>query len=239
MPVQLALRGVSKSYADHLVLDDVSLTVRPGERLCVVGDNGSGKSTLLRLLAGAEPPDDGTVTVSDGGGGTGHLGQTIDLPGHLPVQRTIDAALAELRTIETRLRRSATLLEDSAASEDPAATAAPLLSEYGALLHVFEERGGYEADARTERSLHALGLGGLDRDRPLHSLSGGNRARLGLACLLASAPRLMLLDEPTNHLAPALVEELETALESFGGAVVVVSHDRALSGRFRGERLRL
>ncbi|MGW6509189.1 ATP-binding cassette domain-containing protein, partial [Streptomyces niveus] len=100
---QLSMKDVSKSYGDRTVLDQVSLSVRPGEKAGVIGENGSGKSTLLRLLAGAEAPDGGEVTVRFPGG-VGHLAQTLGLDLRLSVQAAVDAALAELRELERRIR---------------------------------------------------------------------------------------------------------------------------------------
>ncbi|MFI6982711.1 ribosomal protection-like ABC-F family protein [Embleya sp. NPDC050154] len=217
-PTQLTLRNVAKTYADHPVLTDVSLTVKPGERVGIVGENGSGKSTLLRLIAGLETPDDGTVTVTSTGG-IGHLGQTLDLPGTHTVRQAIDAALADLRAIERRLREVEADLTEAR------------LSEYGDLLSAFEARGGYDADARTGRAIQALGLGAIPPDRRLDALSGGERARLGLACLLASAPEVMLLDEPTNHLDATSLTWLEDRLREHPGTVVAISHDRLFLDR--------
>nr|WP_246364891.1 ATP-binding cassette domain-containing protein [Nonomuraea rhodomycinica] len=250
-------------------MSGVSLSVRPGERLGIVGENGSGKSTLLRLLAGAERPDSGEVVAT---GEIGHLGQTLGLPPHLTVQQAIDAALAGLRAMERRLREI-----EAALAADPATGQDTLLEEYGELLTAFETRGGYEADARVDRSLHALGLPHLatssapsprsatlvpatatpgqdepsgpcgeepttrggegrsatpgGRDRTLGSLSGGEQARLGLACVLAAAPATLLLDEPTNHLDESALGWLEERLTGYPGTVVVVSHDRIFLDR--------
>ncbi|MDT0343147.1 ribosomal protection-like ABC-F family protein [Streptomyces litchfieldiae] len=223
MSAQLVLKDVTKSYAGRLVLDHISLTVAPGSRVGIVGENGSGKSTLLRLIAGAAAPDDGTVTVA-APGGIGHLGQTLDLPNDHTVRGALDTALAELRAMERRLRE----LEAVLAAGDPAGD---VLVAYGDLLNAFEARGGYEADARADKALHALGLGGLPADRRLGDLSGGERARLGLACLLTSAPELMLLDEPTNHLDAAALTWLEDRLRAHRGTVVAVSHDRTFLER--------
>ncbi|MYW01313.1 ribosomal protection-like ABC-F family protein [Streptomyces sp. SID3343] len=218
MSAQLTVRNVSKAYTDRPVLDDVSLTVKPGEHVGIVGENGSGKSTLLRLIAGVDAPDDGTVTVT-APGGIGHLGQTLDLPDTHTVRQAIDAALADLRAMELRLRElEADLTEDR-------------LGEYGELLSTFEARGGYEADARTDKAVQVLGLGSIPYDRPLGALSGGERARLGLACLLAASPEVMLLDEPTNHLDPAAVVWLEDRLREHRGTVVAISHDRLFLDR--------
>ncbi|MDP9842089.1 macrolide transport system ATP-binding/permease protein [Streptosporangium lutulentum] len=213
MPTQLTLRGTCKSYGDRLVLDQVSFSVRPGERVGIVGENGCGKSTLLRLIAGIEKADDGEITVA-AGGGVGHLGQTLGLPADHTVQHAVDAALAELRAMETRMRElEADLTEDR-------------LAEYGDLLSVYEARDGYGADARVDKALHGLGLAHIDRDRRLGSLSGGEQARLGLACLLAASPEIMLLDEPTNHLDASSMDWLEERLRAHTGTVLAVSHDR-------------
>ncbi len=216
MPTQISIRDLTKSYGDRLLLDGVSLSVRPGERIGIVGENGAGKSTLLRILAGAEQPDEGHVVVR-ADGGIGYLGQTPDLPPDHTVQDAIDAALADLREMERRLRS----LESGLGHATPGA-----LEEYGELLTVFELRGGYEADARVEKALHALGLARLAHDRPLGGLSGGEQARLGLACLIAAAPEVMLLDEPTNHLDAAALDWLEDAVLAHRGTLLTVSHDR-------------
>ncbi|MBB2912415.1 macrolide transport system ATP-binding/permease protein [Streptosporangium becharense] len=196
------------------------------------------------MIAGVEQPDEGeVVTVS--GDGVGHLGQILDLPGHHTVQQAVDAALAELRAMERRMRE----LEADLATDGPDGCEARcedrcedrcgarlaghdrLLTEYGDLLSVYEARGGYEADARIDKAMHGLGLAHIGRDRRLGSLSGGEQARLGLACLLAAAPEVMLLDEPTNHLDEAATTWLEERLRAHRGTVVAVSHDRVFLDR--------
>ncbi|MBL1100436.1 ribosomal protection-like ABC-F family protein [Streptomyces coffeae] len=221
MPTQISLRGVTLSRGDRTLLDDVSFSVRPGERVGIVGENGAGKSTLLKVLAGSEPSDDGVVvTVADGG--TGHLGQTPELPSDRLVGDAIDAALAEVRAMERGLRELEAELGGCAPE---------VLAEYGDLLTAFEARDGYETDARVDKALHGLGLGDIGRDRRLGSLSGGEQARLGLACLITAAPEVMLLDEPTNHLDGAALTWLEDALRAHPGTVLAVSHDRVFLER--------
>ncbi|MFC8226237.1 ribosomal protection-like ABC-F family protein [Streptomyces sp. NPDC057287] len=220
---QLTVHDVSKAYGDRSVLDQVSLTVRPGEKAAVIGENGSGKSTLLRLMAGAEAPDSGDVTVSFPGG-TGYLAQTLTLGPRRTVQDAVDSALAELRALEHLIREAEEALSDGSPT-------GARLADYGDLLTAYEERGGYEADARTDAALHGLGLGHLTRDRELGTLSGGEQSRLALACVLAAAPELLLLDEPTNHLDDAAVSWLEAHLRAHRGTVVAVTHDRAFLER--------
>ena len=221
-PSQLSLKNVSLSFGDRVVLDQVSLSVRPGEKAGVVGENGSGKSTLLRLMAKALPSDEGEVTVTFPGG-VGHLAQTLDLAPHLTVQHAVDAALAELRALEATIRDA-----EAGLGEHPAEAA---LDAYGELLTRYQDRGGYEADARVESALHGLGLAQITRERTLGSLSGGEQSRLALACVLASAPELLLLDEPTNHLDQQATHWLEEQLRAHRGTVVAVTHDRVFLER--------
>ncbi|MGW7414793.1 ribosomal protection-like ABC-F family protein [Streptomyces sp. NPDC054863] len=218
---QLTLRDVSKAFGDRVVLDRVSLSLRPGEKAGVVGENGSGKSTLLRLIAGTEQPDDGEVTVVFPGG-VGHLSQTLDLAPHLTVQDAVDSALAELRALEAAIQEAEALLGEATPAE---------LDAYGELLAAYQDRGGYEADARVDAALHGLGLARITRDRVLGSLSGGEQSRLALACVLAAAPELLLLDEPTNHLDRHATAWLEDRLRAHRGTVVAVTHDRAFLER--------
>ncbi|MFF3538096.1 ribosomal protection-like ABC-F family protein [Streptomyces sp. NPDC002466] len=213
---QLSVKDVTKSYGTRTVLDQVSFTVRPGEKAAVVGENGSGKSTLLRLLAAAETPDAGEITVGFPGG-IGHLAQTLDLDAARTVQDAVDLALTELRDMERALRTAEESLADASDGE---------LAAYGELLTVYEDRGGYGADARVDAAMHGLGLARITRDRTLGSLSGGEQSRLALACVLAAAPELLLLDEPTNHLDAAAVHWLEKHLRAHRGTVVAVTHDR-------------
>ncbi|MFE2148255.1 ABC-F family ATP-binding cassette domain-containing protein, partial [Streptomyces sp. NPDC059456] len=223
MTAQLTASDLTKSYGGRPVLDSVDCSVPLGERLGIVGENGSGKSTLLRLLAGVERPDRGEVVLR-AEGGVGHLAQEEDLPPHLTVRQVVDRALAGLRTLELHLRA----LEGRMAGGD--ATAATLTA-YADALTAFELRGGYDADARVQRSLHGLGLPALPRDRTVGGLSGGERVRLRLAVLLAAAPEVLLLDEPTNHLDGAALTWLEDHLRARRGITVAVSHDRAFLER--------
>ncbi|MDI3404620.1 ABC-F family ATP-binding cassette domain-containing protein [Streptomyces cavernicola] len=218
---QLVLRDVSFGYPDRPVLERVSVSVRPGEHVCVIGENGSGKSTLLRLIAGRSAAADGEVRVV-AEGGTGYLAQTPELPPHATVQDAVDEALAELRDLERRIR----LAEESLGSAGPAELAA-----YGDLVAAFEARDGYRADARLEAAQHGLGVPHLGRARTLGSLSGGEAARLALACVLAAAPELLLLDEPTNHLDASALDWLEERLRAHRGTVIAVTHDRVFLDR--------
>lgn len=221
MPSQLTFSGVSKGYAEHPVLEQVSFSIKSGDVVGVVGENGAGKTTLLRLMAGAEEPDEGEVTL-DAADGVGYLGQTLALPPTATVQDAVDWALGDLRSMEKAIREAESTMASATRAE---------LDAYGELVTRFEARGGYEADARAQAALHELGIGHIPYDRELSGLSGGEQSRLALACVLAAEHGLMLLDEPTNHLDDSAVAWLENRLRAFRGTVVAVSHDRVFLER--------
>ncbi|MFF3021014.1 ABC-F family ATP-binding cassette domain-containing protein [Streptomyces sp. NPDC057939] len=219
---QIVLSEVGKRYDARPVFDRVSLTVRPGERVGVVGDNGSGKSTLLRMLAGLERPDRGEVLVR-APGGLAHLGQTLDLPLTARVGDAVDHALAELRALERDIHSAEALMHLAGVEE---------LAAYDILLARHEARGGHGAERRLATTLRRLGeREPLDPDRVLGTLSGGQRSRLALAGALACEPELLLLDEPTNDLDDEAVDWLEQRLLTHRGTVVAVTHDRLFLDR--------
>jgi len=155
---QLSLAEVGKSYGDQLVLDRVSLSVPAGEKVGVVGENGSGKSTVLRLLAGEESPDNGDVIVM-AAGGIGHAAQTLALSDDHTVADIVDLAFSDLRRLERRIAAAEATLADA----DP-----NTLAEYGDLLTEYEQRGGYQAEARVATAMHALGLAEITLEQVLH-----------------------------------------------------------------------
>ncbi|MCP2257662.1 macrolide transport system ATP-binding/permease protein [Streptoalloteichus tenebrarius] len=222
---QVVLDDVVRAPGGRPLLDGVRQSVALGERIGVIGENGSGKSTLLRLLAGLDQPDQGRVVVH-APGGVGYLPQTPDLPPEDTVRDAIDHALAELRALERDLRET----ERALTQADPDDLEG-LLARYADLLEAFEARDGYTAEARVHAATHGLGLAHITAERRLGTLSGGEQARLSLACLLAASPQLMVLDEPTNHLDVGALAWLEEHLRGHRGSVLVVSHDRVFLER--------
>ncbi|WP_461187682.1 ABC-F family ATP-binding cassette domain-containing protein [Arthrobacter sp. Z4-13] len=216
MTEHINLSDVSHGYGDRLLLDGINLTITAGEHVAVVGENGAGKSTLLRILAGLEQPHEGSAAI---GGRVGYLAQTHGLPESFTVGGAIDAALASLRALEAELDRLEASLADAEDRD---------LDAYGRLQTEYQLREGYAAEPRVEAGLDRLGLGGLDRNRALGSLSGGEQERVALACVLADPADILLLDEPTNHLDARGTAWLEDRLAAHRGTVVVVSHDRML-----------
>lgn len=209
----LVARDVSKAYADRVVLDGVDLIANPAKPLGLVGENGVGKSTLLRIIAGREEADAGSI---DRPAELAYLAQEPDFPEDATVGDVLDAALAPLHDAVRDLETLAQRLADPTVAD-----------EYDALLRWASLRDAWDADRRAETAARRLGLGDIDRDRPVAAMSGGQRSRLALAALVAARPACVLLDEPTNHLDDQAMDLLEDFLLSLPGVVVVASHDRA------------
>ncbi|HWR86431.1 MAG TPA: ABC-F family ATP-binding cassette domain-containing protein [Rhodoglobus sp.] len=216
MPALSVLRadGLSQAYGDRTVFSDLSLTVSGGQRLGLLGENGAGKSTLLRLLAGLEPPASGVV---DRPPRTRLLAQEVRLDPALPLRAVIEDAVADLRGLERDLESAA-----SALGTDPGADA-----RYASALAAAEAADVWTLDARRDVLLAGLGVADLGLERPIGSVSGGQRSRVALAALLLARPDALLLDEPTNHLDDEAVGFLRDRLLEQRGALVFASHDRA------------
>jgi ATP-binding cassette subfamily F protein 3 len=216
----IVAQDVGKSFGAHDVLAGCSVRIERGDRVAVVGVNGAGKTTLLRLLARLEEPDAGTVSYA-AGVRAGYLPQEPLFRGEETVRAHMLAAVPRL----IAMRRELAELEQALAAA-PAAPPEVLLHRYADLTHLFEEAGGYTLEQRMAQLLGGLGVPADALDRPLRTLSGGQRSRAALARLLLEEPDVLLLDEPTNHLDLNALEWLERFLQRWPGSVVVVSHDR-------------
>jgi ATPase subunit of ABC transporter with duplicated ATPase domains len=214
----LAAVNVTMSHGAQVVLSGVDLVVPPRARIGLVGPNGAGKSTLLRLLAGVDPPDRGAVRKT-GTIAVGFLPQERDpLPGE-----TLRAYLARRAGVAGPERQMDALAARLADEPEQA-------HAYTEALDAFLARGGGDLEARAHQVLAELDLeAGLERR--LSALSGGEAARAALASILLSRFDVLLLDEPTNDLDFAGLARLESFLQTYDGAIVVVSHDRAFLDR--------
>ncbi|MEU0227182.1 ABC-F family ATP-binding cassette domain-containing protein [Streptomyces sp. NPDC006284] len=217
----LLAHDLVRDLGGRRVLDGVFLTASPGHRIGLIGENGVGKSTLLRVLAGLDEPDAGRVTRPDD---LGFLHQEMPFDTDSTIGAVLDEALREAREDLAELDR---LGEELARAPEDDPRLRELLDTYGRHLQQAQDRESWDADRRAALVLDGLGLGRVAHDRPLGSLSGGQRGRLALAALLVRRPSALLLDEPTNHLDDAAAAFLEEQIRSLPGAVVVASHDRA------------
>ena len=217
----LALQEVKKSFGTHEVLKGVSFTLQEQERMGMVGVNGSGKSTLMKIIAGLETADSGNVNIQKGLR-IGYLAQQGELSGNETVREALESVFEPLREMEREMRSLENRMAEQA--EDPEALRR-LGGRYDALTREFERQRGYEWRSRVSGVLAGLKLREW-QDMETSRLSGGERTRLCLGRMLLTEPDLLLLDEPTNHLDLKSIAWLEDYLQSYRGAVLVISHDR-------------
>jgi ATP-binding cassette, subfamily F, member 3 len=219
----LAARGLAKSFGGRLVLAGVDLDVPAGARLGVLGPNGGGKSTLMRILVGLEEPDGGEV-IRRRGLVDAFLPQLVPGDGR-DALATVLSARPELGELETALVTVERRLADPALAADLDAMQRALAHQ-ARLLERWEHVGGDRAEREARSHLQALGM--EDVLTPTRELSGGQRKLVALAACLAREPDLLLLDEPEAHLDMDRRDQLEAVIDGFGGAVLMVSHDRHL-----------
>ena len=217
----LALQEIRKSFGTHEVLKGVSFTLQEQERMGLVGVNGCGKSTLMKIIAGAETADAGSVNIQKGLR-IGYLAQQGELSGKETVQEILERVFDPLVRMEEEMR---SLETEMAEHGENAEMLRRLGGRYDALTREFERQNGYGWRSQVTGVLKGLKLWEM-REMETGRLSGGERTRLCLGRLLLSEPDLLLLDEPTNHLDLKSITWLEEYLNSYRGAVLVISHDR-------------
>jgi ATP-binding cassette subfamily F protein 3 len=229
----LGVVGLEKHFGGHTVLDGISFSVHPGERVALVGANGCGKTTLLRLLAGFDKPDKGQVVVNPDIS-VGYLGQEGQLtPGHTLLQEMRDV-FRDVEVWENRLRE---LEQAMQCAQD--AELERMMAEYAAVQARYDHADPATIDARISKVVGGLGFTQQDLDKPCQLFSGGWQMRGAMARVLLQAPDCLLLDEPTNHLDLEAMEWLEDYLCSYRGAVLMVSHDRIFLDKVSARTLEL
>ena len=205
-PPILTANDLALSYGYQRLLESVTLSVAPGEKVGLVGRNGSGKTSLLRILAGHQETDAGEIAQRRGLR-IGYLPQEFELDPNLTVRENIEAGAADLMDWLHRY-------QSGVGSE----------AELAGLLNQIESVDGWNFQARLKAEASALAAPPLDT--PVGPLSGGEKRRVALCRALAAQPDLLLLDEPTNHLDAESILWLESFLHDFPGAVIFVTHDR-------------
>jgi ATP-binding cassette subfamily F protein 3 len=213
----LEVGNLAFGYGADQLFQGVTFSLAAGERAALVAPNGAGKSTLLRLAAREMEPDEGTVVLKRGL----RVAYARQSHEHLAEGTVLDAFLGAFAEV-LALRHALTEAQHAAASGTEAA-----LARMAALSDQYHLQGGDELERRVTMIAQHLGFGDRDLERPLASLSGGERGRLHLGTALAQEPDLLLLDEPTNHLDLDTIAWLEHHLAALSSAMLIVSHDRA------------
>lgn len=217
MPL-ITANNISKSFGDNDILSSISLSVPHKARIGFVGANGSGKTTLLKILLGLESPDSGSV-IRAKNTRIGYLPQQINVSyARTPMEECL-SLFSDLDSIQGKMISLEKEMQEKNYDQS-------VLDDYGRLQIIFEEKGGYQFEARVKQVLQGLGLKNGEENRPWNQLSGGQKTRAYIAKILLSDPDLLVFDEPTNHLDISAIEWLESFLKDFSGAVLMVSHDR-------------
>ncbi len=214
----LSINNLSFYFGSRPMYDGANLHIKPKDKIGLVGANGTGKSTLLRIIDGEYLPDGGSISKS-GDCTVGFLNQ--DLLSYQSEESILTVAMQAFERqnflqieIDKVLHKMETDYEDSD------------IDKLGRFQDEFENLGGYTMQSEAETILEGLGFSTEELQQPLHTFSGGWRMRVMLAKLLLQKPSLLMLDEPTNHLDLPSIEWVENYINTYDGAIIVVSHDR-------------
>ncbi|MCU5326394.1 ABC-F type ribosomal protection protein [Bacillus cereus] len=215
-----SVNNVTKSFGGNIIFENISLEIKNGERVGLVGRNGSGKTTIFQLLTGMESLDAGAIHMKKGTR-IGHVAQIPKFDESMTVYEVLSSAFK----IEKELEREMRTLEKHMAEEQESSVLQKLMERYGIIQEKFAFLGGYEIEANIMKVANGLQVTELF-PRSFLELSGGEQTKVSLAYMLLQKPDLLLLDEPTNHLDLFAVEWLEQFLKEYNGTVMVISHDR-------------
>ncbi|EIQ6629838.1 ATP-binding cassette domain-containing protein [Listeria monocytogenes] len=222
--ILLQVQQISKFFGAEVILDNIKLEVKTGDRIALVGRNGAGKSTLLKIIAGKMSYDGGTISKPKSVE-IGYLAQNTGLESSKTIWDEMLSVFDSLRKMEADLRKMELRLGEPELYNDPEKYQA-LMTDYDTLQHTFKEIGGYTYEAEIRSVLNGLRFYPEDYEEEIASLSGGQKTRLALAKLLLAKQDILVLDEPTNHLDIETLAWLETYLQNYHGSLLIVSHDR-------------
>ena len=230
----LTVNNITQSFGEETVLRGVTFELQKGERVGLVGVNGSGKTTLFKVLTGEYTPDTGSVVF---GKDTvlGYMEQHVCRDLEKTAFDEVMTVFSPLLQMERELEEVSARLSAHPGEEETQG----LILRQTELNDRFVDGGGLTCRSRARSAL--LGLGFLEEQlqNPVGVLSGGQKAKLQLAKMLLSGANLLLLDEPTNHLDIPSVEWLEDFLKNYGGAYIVISHDRYFLDKVTGRTLEM
>ncbi|WP_382385412.1 ATP-binding cassette domain-containing protein [Ligilactobacillus acidipiscis] len=219
----LQVQQAARIFAGDPLFQNVNLNIQDNSRIALVGPNGAGKSTLIKMIIGENEPDEGQI-VSRKGLTIGYLAQDTGLESEDTIYNEMLKVFAGLIEMEQQIHE---LENKIASSQDHESTSYhSLLKQYDQLMHDFSAQNGYGYQAEIRSVLHGFNFQEEDFNKKISSLSGGQKTRLALARLLLEKRDLLILDEPTNHLDIETLQWLESYLQSYPGALLLVSHDR-------------
>jgi len=222
----IALSGIYKQYGRQVLFVDASFQLNTGEKIGLVGPNGAGKTTIFRLITGEEHADEGDVSVPKKLS-IGYFKQEIDEMSGWPVLDEAIAGSGRLGDLHHELIELEHALGDPARADEME----KILERFGEVQGEYQQRGGYELEARAREVLHGLGFADALIDGDVGALSGGWKMRVAMAKVLLGRPDVLLMDEPTNHLDIESILWLEEYLKGYPGSLLMTCHDRDFMNR--------
>ena len=225
--ISISFSNATLVLGARTIFKNITWEIQHDSRIGLIGANGAGKSSLFKLIVGEYTTEQGGAVTRAKAISVGYLPQDpeLDLDSTaLACALTGDARIVEL---ESELARVESKLADPKVYGDEKILSR-VLDEQHKLLEEFDSLGGSTYHSRVEQTLRGLGLADSDFDKPIRTLSGGQKKLVGLARLLLAKPSVLLLDEPDNHLDLLGKAYLEKLIDSYEGAVVIISHDRYL-----------
>lgn len=219
----ISVNAVTVSFGGTNLFDNISFLINPKDRIGLAGKNGAGKSTMLKLLAGEQSPTKGEISVPKECK-IGYLPQDMIHQHGRTVMEETATAFEEIQRLESKLNDINHQLETRTDYESDAYM--KLIEDQTEIYSRLDVIGAGNKNEEIEKILKGLGFERKDFNRQTAEFSGGWRMRIELAKLLLQKPDILLLDEPTNHLDIEAIFWLEEFMETFAGAVVLISHDK-------------
>lgn len=216
----LQVSNINKYFNDNHILKDVSFHMNEYDKTALVGINGSGKTTLIRIIMNELDKDSGNISLNKGIS-VGYLPQNAIIDSDATIYEEVLKVKEALISDEQALRNMEKEMGDVKGRE-----LETLMEDYHKLEEAFDRAGGYRIASDISGTLKGLGFSEEEFNKPVNTLSGGQKTRVALSKLLVGTPDMIILDEPTNHLDMNSIIWLENYLLNYKGAVLIVSHDR-------------
>lgn len=216
----LSCQNITKAFDGKTIIKQANFHIEEHEKAAIVGINGAGKTTLLNIITGHLAPDEGVISISKGKT-LGYLEQHPVLDSENSIFDELMSVKDYLLVMEQEIRQMEHDMKHKEGDE-----LQTLMDQYARLTTRFEMENGYAYKSELTGVLKGLGFEEAEYDKPVSTLSGGQKTRVALGKLLLLSPDIILLDEPTNHLDMNAIRWLENYLSAYKGAVLIVSHDR-------------
>ena len=221
----LSAKDLTKTYGVDVILQDVSFHINEGDRIGIIGANGAGKTTLLKMLSGELSCDGGDFFLQSDKT-VGYLKQSDNFRSEHTVIEEVEAIFSGMARMEEEMLELSAAISEKAEKGESGPEVDRMLARYDQMQQEYRDKGGYSYKSEMNGVLSSMAFGEEFYNKKISTLSGGERTRLALACLLLKKPDLLFLDEPTNHLDIGTLKWLEQYLKAYKGTILLVSHDR-------------